>query len=90
MILTTFSEKRGCATTNSCNKGGSAGFIIQIIPQSIHSCSSSLNSREARLGNILNTYSRFSKVLDVDFLQNHSPAFETSLDSRSKLNIGGN
>ena len=82
MILTTFSEKRGCATTKVTTIGGSAGSLTQMfsIPQSIHSCSSSLNSREVRWRNILNTPSRF---------EHSSPVFDACLIQTQLNSTGG-
>jgi len=44
ILITTFGKEEVCdATTNSYNKGGSAGFFNQLsLPQSIHSCRASL------------------------------------------------
>jgi hypothetical protein len=83
MILTTFSEKRGCAaTTNSYNKGGSAGFFKQLSSPSQHSCRASLNSNKARWINTKNNPSRLFSI-------SHSPAFDTLLDSKYLNKQGG-
>jgi len=81
-------KEKEMTTTNSYNKGGSAGSaLFHLNTKSIHTCRTSLNSNKARSENILNIGSVFHQGKSHAFLS----TFDTLLDSNStKFYKGGN